>query len=203
MDREERQLLAALQRGEESAFDTLVRRFQHRVYGMCLRLLGDRQEAEDIAQEVFLSVFRHIGGFRGESSLSTWLWRVTRNHCLNRLKHLKRRRHRQHLSLESPGERESQTRTRDLPAGEECRPDSRLQEKQLRQLLEAEIARLTPEHREIVVFADLEHLGYEEIQQITGLPLGTIKSRLHRARLELAARLAPYLEESGERKNGT
>jgi RNA polymerase sigma-70 factor (ECF subfamily) len=185
----ERRLVRALQRGDAAAFDELVRLHQHKVFGLCVRLLGDRAEAEDVAQEVFLSVFLSIRNFRGESLLSTWLYRVTRNHCLNRLKFLQRRA----FARSQPLADENASGAAGSAASSLPRPDQLAEGRQMEALLERAIAELSDEHREVVVLRDLENLSYEEIEVITGLAEGTVKSRLHRARLELARRLAPYL----------
>ncbi len=194
---DERELIEALVRGEPAAFDLLVRRHQGRVFGLCLRMLGNAAEAEDVAQEVFLSVFRHVRDFRGESTLSTWLWRITRNHCLNRIKFLRRRKREKERPLEGAAEALAARQAGGPLPGSLPRPDSEAQRRQMQAILEREIAQLTPEHREMIIFGDVEQLSYEEMQKITGLPVGTVKSRLHRARLELARRLAPYLEDEG------
>ena len=194
---DERQLVEGLRQGEEQAFAALVRHHQNKVYGLCLRMMGNPEEAEDLAQEVFLTVFRAIGQFRGESRLSTWIYRITRNHCLNRIKFLKRRAHERRQSLEVTRQADLNGQRLHHPVGSRPeRPDKLAEGKQMEQLVQARIAELSEEHRELVVLRDLEHLSYEEIQEITGLPQGTIKSRLHRARVDLARRMAPYLEES-------
>ncbi|RME23670.1 MAG: sigma-70 family RNA polymerase sigma factor [Deltaproteobacteria bacterium] len=193
---EERRLLRAIRRGEPRAFDSLVRLHQDNVYGLCLRMLGDRQEAEDLTQEVFLTVFKAIDGFRGDSSLSTWIYRITRNHCLNRIKFLKRRGHGRKQQLSDTKEAGADGTPLGNPLGQRpAAPDRSAEQRQLQRLVEEKIKELSPEHREVVVLRDMEMLSYEEIQQITGLAMGTIKSRLHRARLELCRLLAPILED--------
>jgi len=194
----DRLLVSALKRGEGPAFESLVRLHQHRVYGLCLRMLADRAEAEDLAQEVFISVFKNILTFREESLLSTWIYRITRNHCLNRLKFLRRRAHERQQPLED-------TRQADL-AGEPLadpvgaasrpqRPDRAAEGRELECRILAELAGMSEDHRELVILRDFEQLSYEEIQEITGLAEGTVKSRLHRARMELARRMAPHLKD--------
>jgi RNA polymerase sigma-70 factor (ECF subfamily) len=194
---QDRRLAQALKRGESAAFEELVRTNQHRIYGLCLRMLGDRGEAEDLAQEVFLSVFKNIQTFREESLLSTWVYRIARNHCLNRIKFLRRRAHERQQPLED-------TRQADL-AGESladplggsrpARPDRAAEGRELERRILAEMQHLSEDHRELVLLRDFEQLSYDEIQEITGLPEGTVKSRLHRARMELARRMAPHLKD--------
>jgi RNA polymerase sigma-70 factor (ECF subfamily) len=194
----EQALVRALKRGDEAAFEQLVRLHQHRVWSLCLRMMGNESDAEDVAQEVFLTVYRNIVQFRGESRLSTWIYRITRNHCLNRIKFLKRRAQQKKQSLEN-------TRQSDLIeasslgsiSGRVPRPDRLAEGRQMEAIIQEQIQKLSPEHRELIVLRDVEQLSYEEVQAITGLALGTVKSRLHRARLELAQRMAPFLAEDG------
>jgi RNA polymerase sigma-70 factor (ECF subfamily) len=193
---QERRLVRALKQGRSEAFTELVRLHQDKVFGLCLRLLGDRAEAEDLAQEVFITIFSAIRTFREESLLSTWIYRISRNHCLNRLKFLKRRAHEKRQQLDETSEADDAGQSLHTPVGSTVpRPDQLAEGKQMETLLQAEIEKLSDEHRELLVLRDLENLTYEEIQAITGLPEGTVKSRLHRARMELARAMAPYLKE--------
>lgn len=193
---EEARLVAALKRGDEAAFGQFVQLHQNRVFGLCLRMLGNPEEAEDLAQEVFLTVFKAIGSFRAESRLSTWLYRITRNHCLNRIKFLKRRAHERKQPLEDTRQADLAGQHIDRPvAGRVDRPDRLVEGRQMEAIIQAQIDLLSPEHKELIILRDLEHLSYDEIQEITGLAQGTVKSRLHRARIDLARRMAPFLED--------
>jgi RNA polymerase sigma-70 factor (ECF subfamily) len=176
----ERLLLARLRRKDGRAFAELVRLHQDRVYELCLRMLNDREEALDVAQEVFVSLHGALAQFRGESRLSTWIFKVAKNHCLNRLKYLGRRqRHRtSELSDVDEGELSSH---QDQPS-----PQEALLGKEQQQRVQAAIARLPEEQRLLVVLRDIEGLSYDEIVQVTDQPEGTVKSRLHRARASLA-----------------
>ena len=141
-------------------------------------------------------MFTSIRTFREESLLSTWIYRITRNHCLNRIKFLKRRAHQKKQPLDDTKQADLSGEAMHHPvAGKVERPDRLAEGKQLEAIIQAQIADLSEEHRELIALRDLDHLSYEEIQAITGLPAGTVKSRLHRARMELARRLAPYLDE--------
>ncbi|RLB53567.1 MAG: RNA polymerase subunit sigma-70 [Deltaproteobacteria bacterium] len=196
----ERLLVRQLKRGQPRAFEQLVRLHQDRIYGLCLRMMGNQQEAEDLTQEVFLTIFKHIDRFRGESSLSTWIYRITRNHCLNRLKFLRRRAQHRRQQLDGIYQADASGQRRHRPvAGEVPRPDTLAEGRQLQTIVEEKMGELSDDHRELVILRDIELLSYEQIQAITGLPAGTVKSRLHRARLELARLLAPYLEEESDR----
>jgi RNA polymerase sigma-70 factor (ECF subfamily) len=183
-DSYEKKLIERLQRRDEAAFNEFVRLFQGRVFSIAVRMLGDRGEAEDVAQEVFVAIFKAMHTFRGESKLSTWVLRIATNHTRNRLKYLGRRARGSHDELEALSER---TDLQDAIATTSTirRPDTLSEEKALKHLVEQALERLEPEQREILVLRDVEDLAYEEIQQITGLAEGTVKSRLHRARLAL------------------
>lgn len=193
IDTAEQRLLKRLRQRDESAFSEIVRLYQHKVFNLVFRMLGDRAEAEDLAQDVFVTVFRSIEQFRGDSKFSTWLYRVSANHCKNRLKYLGRRHVGQTSSFDEVVEA-----NRELPEGGDGpatigerlqRPDELLEGYELEKQVQAAIAALDEDHRLLVVLRDLEELSYEEIVQITGLAEGTVKSRLHRARLALKEKL--------------
>ncbi len=170
----ERRLLRRLQRHDENAFQEFVRLYQHQVFNLVLRMLGNRAEAEDVAQDVFVTVFKSIESFRGESKISTWLYRIAMNQCQNRIKYLSRR-----PTVRSDVLVESST------APQAAGPEAQLRGRQLEGLVQEAIAELDEEHRMLIVLRDIEELAYQEICSITGLPEGTVKSRLHRARLAL------------------
>jgi len=189
----ERTLLRRLRDRDERAFRELVEAHRDRVFNITYRMLGNRAEAEDVAQEVFIAVFKTIDTFREESKFSTWLYRVTVNHCKNRIKYLARRhdRDRDELDEMSPG---ANAATNGAPA-RAPQPDRALEGAQMEQLLQDAIANLDDDHRVVVVLRDVEDLSIEEICEITGLPDGTVKSRLHRARLALRKKLQRHVEE--------
>jgi RNA polymerase sigma-70 factor, ECF subfamily len=187
----ERALLRRLRDRDERAFRELIELYRDRVFNVTFRMLGDRAEAEDIAQEVFIAVFKTIDTFREESKFSTWLYRVAVNHTKNRIKYLARRNDRNRTELDE--------NTTDSEAGSmggatrPARPDRALEGAQLEQVLQAAIGTLDEEHRVLVVLRDIEELSIEEICEITGIPDGTVKSRLHRARAALRKKLQRHL----------
>ncbi|MDP2344231.1 MAG: sigma-70 family RNA polymerase sigma factor [Deltaproteobacteria bacterium] len=187
-------LAARAAAGDAGAFDALVTLFGGRVFSVALRLLRDRGEAEDLTQEVFVALYHHLPDFRGESRLSTWIYRITKNRALNRLKFLKRRQHGNHADVDDPAVSRF-VRDPDTGAGEERDPERKLAGHALSAVLEHHLRELPEEQRALVILRDLEDLSYEEIAEVTGLPLGTVKSRLHRARAELALRLRPHLAD--------
>jgi RNA polymerase sigma-70 factor, ECF subfamily len=188
----ERSLLRRLRDRDERAFRELIEAQRDRVYNICYRMLGNRHESEDVAQEVFITVFKTIDTFREESKFSTWLYRVAVNHCKNRIKYLARRFDKQKDELD-----EQSSGANGTPIGGPLpsAPDRALAGAQMEKLLQEAIASLDEEQRTVVVLRDVEDLSIEEICEITGLPDGTVKSRLHRARLVLRKRLAKHVEE--------
>jgi len=188
------ELAARAAAGDLGAFDTLVRKFNNRVFGVAVRMLGDRAEAEDLAQEVFVTLHRSLASFRGESKLSTWIYRITRNRCLNRIKFLKRRHVGQHIDIDDPSVAPATVDT-DTRASGRRDPSVKLETEELSALLQRHLLLLPEEQRTLVVLRDLEDLSYEEIVDVTALPLGTVKSRLHRARAALARTLSEHRDE--------
>jgi RNA polymerase sigma-70 factor (ECF subfamily) len=184
-------LVARLRRGDASAFELLVKSHQDRVYDFCVRMLSDREEAFDLTQEIFISVHKNLEKFRADAKLTTWIYRIARNHCLNRLKYLKRRGRGR---SDEYGEANELSITESSGGGPE-KPDDAAMAKNARALVHRAIQELDEDQRSLVVLRDVEGLSYEEIMDITELPEGTVKSRLHRAREKLAGILT-RLEES-------
>lgn len=180
---EETRLVARLKKRDEAAFNWFVRAYQERVFALVHRMLGNRAEAQDLAQEVFITVFKSIDSFRGDSRLGTWLYRVAVNHCKNRIKYLDRRSTRAHDEIDDA--REGDVADGGIVGGRPARPDEATEGFEMERAVRTALASLDPDHRELIVLRDLEGLAYEEIMQITGLPDGTVKSRLHRARAAL------------------
>jgi RNA polymerase sigma-70 factor (ECF subfamily) len=189
----ERLLLQRLRDRDERAFKELIQEHGGQIYNLLYRMIGNRAEAEDIAQEVFVTVFKSIDQFRGESKLSTWLYRVAANHCKNRIKYLSRRHDRDTTGLDEIAEQKA-VRQGGAPigAGHVESPDRVLEGLELERTVQAAIAQLDEDHRLVVVLRDIEELSYEEIVEITGLPEGTVKSRLHRARMALKEKLEKH-----------
>ncbi len=191
----ESRLVSRLQERDEAAFREMVRTYGQRVYNLVFRMLGNREEAEDLAQEVFVTVFKSIDGFRGDSKLSTWIYRIAVNHCKNRHKYLARRMVHARAPLDA-ADRDAAGRdggpTMALQA-QISQPDKLLEGLQLEEALQREIAALDEEQRLLIVLRDVQGLSYQEIASITALPEGTVKSRLHRARMTLKDRLQKFM----------
>ena len=183
----ERALLKRLRDRDERAFRELVTAHRDRVFNITYRMLGNRHEAEDVAQEVFIAVFKQIDNFREESKFSTWLYRVAVNHCKNRLKYLKRRfdKDREEINDDTTTAGSNGTIGSSVPSS----PDRALQGAQMEKVLAEAIKGLDDEQRMVIILRDVEDMSIEEICAITDLPDGTVKSRLHRARLALRKKL--------------
>lgn len=191
----DRLFVARLRARDERAFQELVVQFGDRVFGLVFRFVGNRAEAEDVAQEVFVTVWKSIDTFRSESKLSTWLFRIAANHAKNRIKYLARRTHGHGLasglegSLAGGLEEAPEAALADLGRasnhGHIGGPEAALEAAQRGDAVERAIATLDEDQRLVVILRDVEELSYDEICEITGLPEGTVKSRLHRGRLAL------------------
>lgn len=178
------ELVKAVVEGSMAAFDELVIRHKDRVFTVCYWFLGDHAEAGDYAQETFIKAFRSLKKFRFESAFSTWLYRIAVNTCKNRLKSSEYRKKKKTLSLNRPEGHDENPVNDNLP--DDCpSPMDELENKQMRERILKAIDTLSPEQKSVVVLRDIEGLSYEEIAQITGFGMGTVKSRLARARLAL------------------
>jgi RNA polymerase sigma-70 factor, ECF subfamily len=184
-------LVECLRDGDERAYEELIARFQQPVYMLALRLLNDTSDASDVVQEVFLKVFRNIGSFRGQSTLKTWMYRITVNEAHNARRWFFRHRRRE-VELES-GPDEPHDRTASMADGGRS-PYQRAADREQQALIEAALERISPIFREAVVLRDITDLSYEEIAVVLGVTLGTVKSRILRGREALREELAGSLE---------
>ncbi len=188
-------LVRAIQAGDMAAFDQLVLKHKDKLFNMVYWFLGDYQEASDCAQDTFIKVFKSLKKFRFESSFSTWFYRIAINTCKNKLKSSAYRWKKKTVSLENPesskdGELFFEIKD-DSPS-----PVNELEKKERLSLIQKAINALPEEQNRVIVLRDIQGLSYQEIADITGLNLGTVKSRLARARLTLKARLKPQLSEN-------
>lgn len=185
---QELRLIRRVQAGETEAFEDLVRAHEKTVYNLALRMTGNLQDAEDMAQEAFLKAYRSLEEFRGESKFSVWLYRIVSNVCLD---HLRRQSRRPSVSLtvEDDGGEQPQW---DVP-DESLSPERLLEQKLTREAVQKGLARLPEEQRQILLLREIKGLRYEEIGGILDLEPGTVKSRIFRARKRLCA----FLLEDG------
>lgn len=183
----DRELVDRWQAGDLGAFEVLIRRHQRRVFGLLLRMLGNVQEAEDVAQETFLNLHRHGHRFRSQSRFSTFLYRVAVNAALNRRRSLGRRR----LRREALERR--QEAGEDLPQGPRG-PEDAAAGGQVQVEVQRAIATLPPHLRVPLVLFDIEGLPYAEVASVLQVAEGTVKSRIHRARQALRERLREFVD---------
>src|SRR6266516_3312204 len=187
---EESLFVLRLKANEDAAYDELVRVYHASIFHIAYRMLGDNAEASDIVQEIFLKVFRNIGGFKGEAALKTWIFKIAFSEILNRLRWWKRRHRYTTLSLdESP----NGNTPGDGVADAGPTPEEVLQAKEREDAIQQALRRLSHEHRSIIVLRDIEGFSYTEIADVLGISMGTVKSRLARARADLKKSLMRYL----------
>ncbi len=186
--REDAIIVRAFQGGDGAVFDELVLKHQHKLFNLCYRLMGDYQDANDAAQETFMKVYRSLKKFRFESAFSTWLYRIAVNICKNKLKSLAYRQKKRTISLDNPGSPGNGAPPMEIH-DQTHSPAEELETKQRMRAIQEAINMLPPEQKEMVTLRDIHGFSYEEIVEITGTALGTVKSRLARARLDLRKRL--------------
>jgi RNA polymerase sigma-70 factor (ECF subfamily) len=189
-DLEDLRLVEGLREGDEWAYEELIARFQQPVYALALRLLSGQTEACDVAQEVFLKVFRNIGSFRGQSSLKTWIYRITVNEAHNVRRWFSRHRRRE-VELDGAPD-DSRDWAEIIPDGSRS-PFERAVDGEQQVMVEAALKRINPIFREAVALRDIADLTYEEIATVLGVSLGTVKSRILRGREALREELAGSL----------
>ena len=164
--------------GDANAFTTLVERHQARIYAVCLRILGNAEDAADATQDTLLSVVRKLDGFRGEAAFTTWVHRIAMNVCFD---HLRRSQRQPTLQRAIDDELPASELGDPVPDHADAVADERL--------ITAALAEVPEDFRIAIVLADVHDLPYEEIAAVLGLPIGTVKSRVHRGRIALARAL--------------
>lgn len=187
----ERGLVEQCRRGDAQAFARLVSLHEAMVFGLAARLLGDREEAKDVAQEVFLQVYRTLDRFEGRSSLRTWIYRIVVNQCWNRQRWWRRRRKDRACGLDDLTAADQAH----LMASERTHPFEELRRRERARRVQTALLGLSFDHRAILLLREVEGLSGDEIAEALGLPGGTVKSRLARAREALRALLLPVIPE--------
>jgi RNA polymerase sigma-70 factor (ECF subfamily) len=190
LDAQEAVFVGRLQANEDAAYDELVRVYHTSIYHVAYRMLGDSSEAADAVQEIFLKVFRNVQGFRGDSSLKTWIYRIAFSEILNRLRWWRRRFRSATVSLDDSPEARSPIFRLAAPGPS---PHQALETKERDGAIQHALTKLSGDHRSIVILRDIEGFSYSEIAEILGISSGTVKSRLARARADMKKSLVRYL----------
>ena len=178
MSADDHRLIAECLQGDTAAFGVLVRRHQERLYNTAYRLVGNAEDAYDVVQEAFLSAYQSLDSFKGDSLFFTWLYRIAVNTAIS----LKRKR-RAVVSIDAGRNGEQGIEPAD--PSELSRPGHAMEQAEQGRRIQEALARLSPEHRAVLVMKDMEGQKYETMAEVLQVPIGTIRSRLHRARLEL------------------
>lgn len=188
---DESALIQRFQQGDQFAAEAIFRLYHPLVHALAARMLRDHAEVEDAVQEAFIRAFRGLKTFRGESSLKTWIYRVATNVCLTHAERLKK--HQAVESLDEPlGDPDAETKGSKIPSRSPL-PEEVLLGTELEAKIQSALDRLSPEFRAVLILRDIEGLSYEEVAASTGVNLGTVKSRLARARMQAIRWLKEYL----------
>lgn len=193
-DQREQEWIARAKAGDMQAFEALILQHEKIVYNVALRMMNHSEDAKDISQEVFLKAYKSIGQFDERAMFSTWLYRITTNTCIDELR---RRKGKQSFSLEEEMENEEGSMQRQIADEGETPEESLLRAERGDELKKA-LAQLTEEHRMAVILRDIRGLSYEEIAEIMGLPMGTVKSRISRARNQLKQEILKIRERKDD-----
>ena len=189
MKESDTELVARARQGDKAAFEQLVLRHQRYVFNLAYRVLGDYTEAEDMTQEAFVRVWRGLSGFRGQAQFTTWLYRIVHNLCLNRLPGLQRE-----LLQTEPLE--------EVLADPGPSPADLFAVREQMVFLHAQLDRLPEKYRLVLTLRYLQHLSYDEIAAALEMPMGTVKTHIHRARRLLRERLRQWEEHTADDENG-
>lgn len=187
---DEAKLVERARLGDVDAFEALVSQYERKVYNLAYRLTGNPEDASDLAQEAFVRVYQSLADFRGDSSFATWLYRIVSNACRDEL----RRRQRQRtVPLDLPVDSEDGEMVRQY-ADDSDGPDQTLERRELQRLVRETIETLDEDHRQVLILRDFQDLSYQDIAELLNVSLGTVKSRINRARNALKEKLARELE---------
>lgn len=191
-DHGEKALIQKAKQGDLTAFEELILKHEKIVYNVALRMMNHSEDAKDISQEVFLKAYRNIANFDERSAFSTWLYRITTNTCIDEMR---KRKGKQSYSLEEELENEDGTMQRQIADEGDTPEESLLREERKSEILQA-LEKLSAEHKAAVVLRDVKGLSYEEISEILDLSLGTVKSRISRARNQLKTEILKIRERN-------
>lgn len=186
------ELVRRVQRGDQQAFDLLVQKYQHRIGHLIARYVRDPSEVEDVAQEAFIKAYRGLANFRGESAFYTWLYRIAINTAKNHLVSAGRRVPEHGVDATEAEQYDDGALLREMDT-----PERELMTGEVRRAVYRTIESLPPELRDAVTLREMEGLSYEDIATAMGCPIGTVRSRIFRAREAIEEAIAPLLDETG------
>jgi len=186
----EKDLLLKARNGDVKAFETIIEDYQKKVFNIALRMIGNHDDASELAQEVFIRIFKSLKNFKGESSLSTWIYRITTNVCLDELR---KRKNKNIVSLDEDVKQDDGEIKRQV---EDARPtpDVIAEKNEVLRVVKEAILSLPEDQRTVIILRDIQGFSYDEIAKIMNCPEGTVKSRINRSRQILRDRLKPKLE---------
>jgi len=182
------ELVQKAQQDDERAFGKLVERYETKVYSLAMKMLRNPEDAEDVLQDTFLRAYRGIKSFQGNSTFSTWIYRITANSALMRL----RKKKLPTVSIDDAGERETPINIADWSPG----PVEQLLTQETQKAMDEAIEALPPEFKQVFILRDVEELSNSEVAEILDLSVAAVKSRLHRARLKVRNRLSLYFSDT-------
>jgi len=189
---EDLEYVSLCRKGDANAFEALVRRHEKRMFNIAYRIVGDYDEACEVVQEGFISAYKNIKGFKGNAKFATWLYAIVINGSRNRLKQLRSRRYREGCSIDDPIMTPDGEIKGDPPSNESSALD-RLEARDVQQRVQGCINALDAEFREVIVLRDIQGFSYEEISAMLKKPVGTVKSRLFRARASVKDCLKKFI----------
>jgi RNA polymerase sigma-70 factor (ECF subfamily) len=192
----EKLLVKKSQSGDVESFELLISSYDKRAYNIAYRVMGNEEDAKDMAQEALLRVFRSIKDFKGQSAFATWLYRIVTNVCLDELR---RRKNEKYVSIDSTIQTDSSEMHMELCSDKET-PESAYERVEQRELIENAIRELNEDYRSAIVLRDIQGFSYEEISNMLDCSLGTVKSRINRGRTMLRDKLKASMELSRENR---
>ncbi|ABO50796.1 RNA polymerase, sigma-24 subunit, RpoE [Desulforamulus reducens MI-1] len=190
MPLEDQLLVERSKKGDREAFEHLVRLYENKVYTIAYRLMGNHADASDLAQDAFIKIYQALPNFRGDSSFSTWIYHITVNVCRDELR---KRQRRPTVSLDDNSSDSNNSNTYEIRSNDPG-PEEMLDRSETQAMIQACLNTLSDDYREIIVMREIQELAYEEIAEILGCSLGTVKSRLSRARQALKEKISKQME---------
>nr|WP_204618930.1 sigma-70 family RNA polymerase sigma factor [Desulforadius tongensis] len=190
---DDQQLIERSKSGDYIAFEELVRRYENKVYNVAYRFVGNHADASDLAQEAFIKIYQALGSFRGDSSFMTWIYHITANVCRDELR---RRQKKQTISLDDDFQDKDNLPLILSLSSDKPGPEEEIERMELREQVQQCLNMLSDEHRLILIMREMQQLSYDEIAKVLGCSLGTVKSRLSRARMAFKQKMTTILEHS-------